>query len=276
MRQYKMIIFFVLVILLAGSGVVMSGLWKDKNTVSSVEFTGNVTLSKDEVFDFAKLNDSIIGTNTLTLEIIEARIAKHPNIKKVNATRNGTVIKIEIQEKDPFAIVVTKTQMYLLDNDMNLYPLKKEQKNLDLPIISGVSDSIDINSISAIDMKKFKTAKYIVSKSTKMDKILFNYISEISFFDNENLQIFSNDEGTKVNLLEYASINLTDRYSPKLSGPEIINANFRREIDRKLLYLYNFLKKVMLYRGSNVYEKIDMRYNDMILVKNKISTNVNK
>ncbi len=99
MKNYKVILAFILLVALTSTGIVISGRWKDKSTIKNVELYGNTTLSKDEIFDYAKLNDSVIGTGALTLEMIESRIAKHPNIKKVNVTRESSTIKIEVSEK---------------------------------------------------------------------------------------------------------------------------------------------------------------------------------
>src|SRR5438128_382682 len=118
MRNYKAIIAFAFVILLTCSGIVLSGFWKDKSTVKHVELYGNTTLSKEEIFDFAKLSDSVICSNVLTLDMIEARIAKHPNIKKVNVVRESAIIKIEVSEKNPFAVVTNSKEMYLVDDQL--------------------------------------------------------------------------------------------------------------------------------------------------------------
>jgi cell division septal protein FtsQ len=60
MKNWKLVILFVIVIIFTFSSIVLSGLWKDKTTVNKVELSGNTTLSKEEIFDFAKLSDSLI------------------------------------------------------------------------------------------------------------------------------------------------------------------------------------------------------------------------
>src|SRR5260221_4674679 len=116
MKNYKVIIAFILLVVLTSTGIVLSGRWKDKSTVKNIELYGNTTLSKEEIFDYAKLNDSTIDSGALTLEMIESRIAKHPNIKKVSVTRESAVIKIEVSEKNPFAIVTNGKDIYLVDD----------------------------------------------------------------------------------------------------------------------------------------------------------------
>ncbi|MGH2574146.1 MAG: hypothetical protein ACRDFC_00440, partial [Ignavibacteria bacterium] len=74
---------FALVIVFASSGVVLSGFWRDKPYAKKIELKGNTTLSKEELFEFAKLSDSLLMLNKLSLQVIEDRISKHPGIKKV-------------------------------------------------------------------------------------------------------------------------------------------------------------------------------------------------
>src|SRR3990172_8204338 len=146
MKNWKIIILLSIVIILAGTSIVLSGLWKDRSTVSKVEITGSTTLSREELYEFAMLSDTLIESNALTLEMIEGRISKHPNVKTANVSRHGQIIKIEITEKNPFAVAVNGKSMFLVDDQLTLYSLKKEHRDLDIPVISGLSASADINN----------------------------------------------------------------------------------------------------------------------------------
>jgi cell division septal protein FtsQ len=223
---------------------------------------GNTTLSKEEIFDYAKLNDSIISTNALTLEMIESRIAKHPNIRKVNVTRESSIIKIEVSEKNPFAVVSNGKDMFMVDDQLTLYPLKKEQRDIDLPVISGLSPELDISNFGKDDMRNLKIAQYIISRAIKLNRSLYHYISEVSFADSSLLKIYSSDDAVPIYLVDY------DNITGGIAQRDINNNTFRREIDKKLVYLNNFLKQVRVYKTSNSFAYIDMRFSDMIVVKN--------
>ena len=69
MRRFRTIILFALVLVLTFSGIVLSGYWKDRTNLKKIEVTGNMTLSKEEIFDFAKLTDSLVLSNSLSLEM---------------------------------------------------------------------------------------------------------------------------------------------------------------------------------------------------------------
>lgn len=267
MRNWKIIILFVVIIIFTFSSIVLSGLWKDKSTIKRVELSGNTSLSKEEIFDFAKLNDSVICSNSLSLDIIEARISKHPNIKKVVVSKDAAVVKIEISEKNPFAIAANSRQMYLVDDQLSIYNLKKEHKDIDLPVIIGISDEMNTNTFGKNDLKYLKIAQYIISQAIKINKSLYNYISEINFADTNQLVLITSDDATPVYFIDYKSIAEKEKAQESVVR-DINNPGLRNEIDKKLVHLNNFLKQVRVYKTSNAIKYIDMRYNDIIIIKN--------
>jgi cell division septal protein FtsQ len=268
MRNWKLIILFVVIIIFTFSGIVLSGLWKDKSTIKRVDFTGNTTLSREEIFDFAKLNDSMICSNSLSLEMIESRISKHPNIKKVVVTKDAAIIKIDISEKNPFAVASNGKEMFLVDDQLSIYNLKKEHKDIDLPVITGVSDQMSVSTFGKNDLKNLKIAQYIISQSIKINKSLYNYISEISFTDSSQISLVTSDDATPVFFIDYNALLKKEKFeTPNLAG-DINNESLRRAIDNKLIQLNGFLKQVRVYKTANCFKYIDMRYNDMIVVKN--------
>jgi cell division septal protein FtsQ len=268
MRNWKLVILFVVIIIFTFSSIVLSGLWKDKSTIKRVELTGNTTLSKEEIFDFAKLNDSVICSNALTLEMIESRISKHPNIKKVVVSKDAAIVKIDISEKNPFAIASNGKEMFLVDDQLTIYNLKKEHKDIDLPVITGVSDQMSVNTFGKNDLKDLKIAQYIISQSIKINKSLYNYISEISFADSTQIQLVTSDDATPVFFIDYSSLLRKEKFETVNAVRDINNASLRTAIDNKLVQLNGFLKQVRVYKTTNSFKYIDMRYNDMIVVKN--------
>jgi cell division septal protein FtsQ len=268
MRKYKAVIFFTLILVLTASGIVLSGYWKDRTNLKKIEVTGNMTLSKEEIFDFARLSDSLVLSNAVSLEIIESRISKHPNIKSVNATRENGVIKIDITEKTPFALVTNGKSVYLVDNALNLYNLKKENTGLDLPVISGMSQELGMDFLSKNDLRNLKIAQYIISKAAKIDRILYNFISEINFSESLVITIYTSEDVTPVYLVDYNSLNFKVLNSEAVKETDITDKEFRETINEKLLCLVNFLKQVIVYKSRFSFAYVDMRYKDIVVVKN--------
>jgi hypothetical protein len=200
--------------------------------------------------------------------MIESRIAKHPNVKTVNAKRVSTVIKIEITEKDPFAMVLSNSGLFMVDDELNLYHYKKNNTGYNIPVITGLTDSIAIGSLTHQDIKKLKIAKYLISKLIKTDRLLYNYISEINFGDSACLKLTGN-VGTVIKMIDYEDVNKAEKLYGVVTMPDITQTGFRKDLDRKLVLLDKFMKKVLLYRGINSYTVIDLRYKDLIVAKNK-------
>ena len=98
-----------------------------------------------------------------------------------------------------------------------------------------------------------------------MNRSLYHYISEISFSDSTGIIIYSSDDAVPIYLLDYEQ--MADGKDKIYAQRDIYNPVLRNTIDRKLVYLNNFLKQVRVYRTSGSYSYIDMRYSDMIVVK---------
>ncbi|MBL8016843.1 MAG: hypothetical protein JNK43_06205 [Ignavibacteria bacterium] len=265
MKNWKITILFTIVIIFTFSSIVLSGLWKDKSTIRNVVLAGNITLSKDEIFEFAKLNDSLICGNHLSMEMIETRIGKHPNIKKVEVNKDGATIKIDISEKNPFAAATNGNEVFLVDDQLTVYNIKKEQSDLDIPVISGLSRELGPGTYGKDDLKNLKIGQYLISQAIKINKSVFNYISEISFADHNGIALVTSDDATMVYFIDYESIARKEK--PE-AVRDVNSASLRNAINKNLVSLNGFLKQVRVYRTSNSFRYIDMRYNDMIIVKN--------
>jgi len=265
MKNWKITILFTIVIIFTFSSIVLSGLWKDKSTIRNVVLAGNITLSKEEIFEFAKLNDSLICGNHLSMEMIETSVGKHPNIKKVEVNKDGATIKIDISEKNPFAAATNGKEVFLVDDQLTVYIIKKEQSDLDIPVVSGLSAELGPGTYGKDDLKNLKIAQYIISQAIKINKSVFNYISEISFVDPNGISLVTSDDATMVYFIDYESA--ARREKPE-SVKDVNSASLRNAINKNLLSLNGFLKQVRVYRTSNSFRYIDMRYNDMIIVKN--------
>jgi hypothetical protein len=263
--------------------IFFSGSWRDVRNLKDVKLIGNTTLTKEELFSFARLNDSLICSGSLSLQIIEERLSKHPDIQSVNASTVSGDLIIDITEKNPFAMIIrTGESPLMVDDKLNLYNYKKEHKNIDVPVISGLSENIDITNVSKEDHIRLKIAQYIIGKANNINRMLFKFISEISFRDTSCLLLYCGDNAAKVLLVEYSSlrdiryfINDPDvrKYSVILDMDQyqlvnIKNDLFRTVLDEKLVLLNGFLRKVLPYKDQNAYNCIDLRYRGSIIVRN--------
>lgn len=268
MKDIRAVIILSFVFILTTSGVVLSTLWKDNQTVKDIEVSGNVTLSRQELFSFARLTDSIIYSGSVTLEMIESRLLKHPSLREVSVSREDNVLKIKVTEKMPFAIVCNGRNIMFIDNNLTLYNYTRNHSNIDLPVINGLSNKTEEGIISRKDLIKLEIAKFIISSSVEISRGLYSLISEIDFSDSSGINLITNDDATLVYFLDYSLIDKSYRNMDQ-SLPDIKNKQLRQYIYTKLIYLDSFLKQVKLYKPSGTIEYVDIRYDEMIAVKNK-------
>lgn len=265
--KYKFIFLLFLITVFSFSAVVLSGYWRDKNNLRNVKLSGNTTISKGELFSFAHLSDSLLMSNSLPLKTIEERISKHQNIKNVIVKTDGTDMIIEVAEKDPFAIVTNGKQLFLVDDAMNVYGFRKENNSLNIPVVSGMKQDFDINNISSADFDKLRVAHFIISKMVSMDKMLFNYISEIAFTEPSQIILYTYEDAVPVYFVDYGNLKVENT---NLNLKDNINNKVLQDkISEKLVLLYNFIKQVSVYKQHKAFNYVDLRYNDIVIVKNR-------
>ncbi|HWA06728.1 MAG TPA: hypothetical protein VG961_09285, partial [Ignavibacteria bacterium] len=76
--------------------------------------------------------------------------------------------------------------------------------------------------------------------------------------------LITSDDATPVYFADYSSADTKGSNSSK----DINNTVLRRAIDKNLVQLNGFLKQVRVYRTMNSFRYIDLRYNDLVVVKN--------
>ncbi|MGH2574526.1 MAG: hypothetical protein ACRDFC_02380, partial [Ignavibacteria bacterium] len=139
-----------------------------------------------------------------------------------------------------------------------LYNFKKENESINLPVISGLSGIQDINNFSQDAYNKLYLARFIINQMINIDKFLYNYISEINFLDSTGVVLYTFDDAVPVYLIDFKDYENFD------------NEFFNNKIREKLIYLNNFLKQVALYKNKNSFICVDLRYQDIVVVKNNI------
>jgi cell division septal protein FtsQ len=212
----------------------------------------------------------MIYGNVLSLQAIESRLLKHPNVRDVSVSRDGEVINITIVEKSPFAIITNGRKMLMADHNFTVYEMKKRpDSEIDLPVISGFSDEISPGIFAKDDLEKLKIGYFIVSTAANISKVLYSFISEIDFTSPEHIKIITSDDASVIYLMDYDFLLNGLEYRKSYNKLDYRDELLKRTIAVKLNYLYAFLNQVKLYKPYDSYEYIDMRYNDLIAVKQK-------
>ncbi|CAN5490884.1 cell division protein FtsQ/DivIB [soil metagenome] len=239
------------------SSVVFANKWRSDNKYEKITISGNNTISRDDILSIARLKDSIGSTDDLNLKIIQDRISKHPEIKKVYVSKEPPAeLKIEIIEKRPVAILNSGTEIKLIDNELEVFTYKNSEKLFDLPVISGVKISSLKSNEDSFDKGQLRTAIFLLINAEKKSKMLFNNISEINFSTPDCLTLYSND-------------NTVPFLLPYYSNVDISNKEYQKELLNKL----NIFDALLKQKGNELersrIQYIDLRFSNQAVVNYK-------
>lgn len=241
-------IYILLILFVAINGVIISVAkkYEPKYTVKNLVITNNHIIPTDVLLEFINVKDKET-LSSLTAEMIVDRISKHPYVKSVEGVFvDSTTYVVRLVEIEPFLLVVTNGQNFILTKDKKLIPDDPRLNVLDLPVVTFTNNQIDVRLLKKkiIDVV-FNSFKNIY----KTDIALFEIISEMNVDDNYELTF----------------------YLTKPKGKVFVG----KEIDEmKSVYLSEFWRKIILANPNEQYDYIDLRFSEQIVVKysNSISS----
>lgn len=239
-RIILMIAFLSIITLLI---IILANNWRNKTYISKITIKGNITISENEILTAAGLKaDSTLNLDGLNELFIRDRVAKHPEIKKVVVSKEPpSELIIEVIEKKPIAIVIKSNEIYLVDEEQEIFPIKNYDKAFDLPIINGLG----------IDDRKNKTdinaAMNFLKAAYEKGKYIQNLISEVNMKDSSKIIVKTNDK-------------LTSFYFKR------VDKNAKEYYKTRLELFKRFMDEEITLRSLNC-EYVDMRFSNQIIAK---------
>ncbi len=239
-RIILMIAFLSIITLLI---IILANNWRNKTYISKITIKGNITISENEILTAAGLKaDSTLNLDELNELFIRDRVAKHPEIKKVVVSKEPpSELIIEVIEKKPIAIVIKSNEIYLVDEEQEIFPIKNYDKAFDLPIINGLG----------IDDRKNKTdinaAMNFLKAAYEKGKYIQNLISEVNMKDSSKIIVKTNDK-------------LTSFYFKR------VDKNAKEYYKTRLELFKRFMDEEITLRSLNC-EYVDMRFSNQIIAK---------
>lgn len=223
--------------------IVLANNWRNKTLISKITIKGNITISENDILIAAGLKaDSTINLDELNEVFIRDRVAKHPEIKKVVVSKEPpSELIIEVVEKKPIAIVIKSNEIYLIDDEQEIFPIKNYDKAFDLPIINGLGTDDRKNKADINTAMNFLKAAY------EKGKYIQNLISEVNMKDSSKIIVKTNDKLTSF-YFKRVDQNANEYYKPKLEL-------FKR-----------FMDEEVTLRSVNC-EYVDMRFSNQIVAK---------
>ncbi len=208
--------------------------WRDKRVVNKIIVKGNKVIPSEKIIKLAgvKLGERIVELN---LSELRGRIEKHKFIRFADVYTNlPDAIFIEIVEREPIAMFTSKGKIYFVDLEGVVIPAEEVGRLFSVPFLGEIEKPVaNVNFDSTGLRNCFELLKIA------LEKRVYELISELRVKNGEIVLL------------------TTDGAVPVFLG--------EGEFDKKLVYLREFWKQVVLKRGYPSY--IDLRYSGSIFAK---------
>jgi len=228
--------------------------WRSGNTFEKITVTGNYTIPKEEVLAAARLKDTLISADEINIDIIQDRISKHPEIKKVFVSKElPSELKIEIIERRPVAILNGENEIKLIDDGLEIFPFKNSSKMYDLPVISGVRIENTPDPMKKYNKEDLRLALFIILNSYKESKAVYNNISEINLSDTGKAVVYMSEDSSPF-------------YFPRKYNESISNKEYQKMLLNKLVVFENYLKQFLDNHLRKKVNYVDLRFDNEVIV----------
>lgn len=232
----------------AGTIVLLGAAVRKKNqkpcTDIKIEIIGSeehMFIDENDVMNHINGHSSINGKeiSTINLRSIEETLEKNPWVENAELFfDNHQVLQIRIEERQPIARIITSqgTSFYL-DSGSRRLPLS-EKISAWVPVFTGFPSDKEVMASSDSALLKSVT-------------VLGKYIIADSFW-----------------MAQVAQVNITPQGGFELIptiGDHVVSIGNADDLDDKFNRLYTFYKKAWLQNGINIYEKIDVQYDNQVV-----------
>lgn len=176
--------------------VIFANKWSSDKIIKQISIIGTSYIPQQELY--SQVRDTVLykPRSKVGLNEIKRRIDQDPFVKESYVTHDGSeVIKIEIKERQPLAVVVDeKGDASFVDETASIMPYFHIEKFADLPIIRNVSDA------GKIDTLALKQAISIIEVLKYIDfKAIYDNTSEIVYNrSNHQFEMITADLGLRV------------------------------------------------------------------------------
>jgi cell division septal protein FtsQ len=219
----------------------------DKGVIKMITITGNNLLSDNDYLKFTKL-DEVTYYVDLSLPVIKDRFEKHPYIKRVDAEYSGlNNVNVVLHEKEIGAILLSKSEPFLITNDYQVLPIYPSTKLSDLPVISNAEDIDKIEPLENFNNQDILQAFKIMEAAALTDENIIKRLSEINLKNGSDV------------ILTFSGIQ-----APVIFG--------RKEEAKKMVYLNIIWDTMVEGADERSVEYIDLRFANEIYVGNSKGT----
>jgi len=247
-------IILILIVLFIAAAALLSLKWRSENIFEKITVSGNYTIIREDILKVSRLKDTLINADEINIDIIQDRILKHPEVKKVHVSRElPSELKIEIIERRPVAILNGENEMKLIDDELEVFPFKNFIKLYDLPVISGVRVESNPNPKNRYNKEDLRLGLFLILNSYKESKSLYNNISEVNLSDSAKIIIYLSEDSSPF-------------YLPRNMKESISNAEYQNLLLNKLRVFDSYIKQSLDNHLKKNVNYVDLRFSNQVVV----------
>lgn len=263
-KSIKLFITVVLIVFVVFSAVVFANIWRTDTNYNKITIRGNFTIPEEDILKYIRVDsDTVLNLEELDITIIQDRISKHPEVKKVNVAKQPpNELLIEVIEKKPIALINFGKELKLVDGDFEIFPFVNTEMLYDLPVISGLDlKDLPENIRYLKKSDDLKTALFLINLAYHRSKTLYSYISEISMKNQEKIIVYSTDMSIPF-------------YFPR-KNKDATDREYSEELNMKLNYFGGFIEQIVPEKSDEKFEYVDLRFSNQIISKTKQNQIIN-
>jgi len=152
----------------------------DGEIFSEIILVGDKTLSANDYLIGSDLN-KVSEYPELTLQEIKSRITQHPYVAKAEVQSNGIGrVEINIVEKNLMAVLLTKSDPFLITENFQLLKLKRNSDISNLPVISNVNLNRKSDDPGSIHSDELIRAFKIIDAAKIVNDEMYKNLTEIN------------------------------------------------------------------------------------------------
>jgi cell division protein FtsQ len=215
--------------------------WKSNLKIKQINVDGSKIIGVNEIIQLTRvqLGSLLYKVNLVT---IQQNIMSHYYIKDAVVKRSlPNSIDVRVTERVPLAMVNSGEILYL-DEDGVVLPRSVSNKQLDLPVLSGVAANENLKLGSSLTQPDVCEALQLLYVMKKVYRTTYHNISEVQLRNGGDIVLYSTEGGI-----------------PIIYG--------RGDMASKLVRLEKFGTTAVITRGPKNLQYIDLRYEDQIVVR---------
>ncbi len=219
----------------------IAGQRKDQFKKTDIEIVGNRLISSSKILNICGFNNKTDEAIDINIDSLASRLMTLRYSKGISITRRPPrLLNITIDEFEPVAFIYGKG-LNLIDGDGTLIPVPHSGLLWDLPLISGINESLGKLGKQTTAAEAYLGLE-IVRCMEDENPLLAGLVSEINLSDKKFIEIFLIKGGTKIR----------------------VN---RESFYKELYVLKNYITNYMDWKQMAQIEYIDLRFKNQLIVK---------